>query len=270
MFLIDTHCHIQNLDYIKLHTNIDSVLHNAYLKNIKMFLAVSTSIPDFKNLIQFTKNKKNIFLSCGLHPTEKHEKLDIIKVKKYAKNNSVIAIGETGLDFYRSKKKKNQQIDLFKQHIYISQKINKPIIIHSRHAKNETINTLYAASTENKKISGILHSFNEDIDMARKVLDLGLYISMSGIITFKTANYLRKILNFIPIDRLLIETDSPYLSPEPMRKIENQPSFLYYIAKYIAGYIKIDFFKFVSLLQKNFFKLFNISHHVNLEILNKT
>ncbi|WP_075431981.1 TatD family hydrolase [Buchnera aphidicola] len=260
MFLIDTHCHIHNLNYKTLHKNIESVLEESEKKNIKRFLAVSTSIQDFKNLKKFIKNQSNIFLSCGLHPNYQHKKSDIINVEKFSQKNNVIAIGETGLDFYRSSKKK-KQIELFKKHIYISKKLKKPIIVHSRYSKKETIDALYSDCKQ--EISGILHSFNEDIEMARKLLDLGFYISFSGIITFKNADYLRKILNFIPINRLLIETDSPYLSPEPVRNKENQPSFLIYIAKYIAKYIKMDFLSFTSVLQKNFFTLFKLKNKIN-------
>ncbi|AEH39814.1 putative deoxyribonuclease [Buchnera aphidicola (Cinara tujafilina)] len=255
MFLIDTHCHIHTLNYKKLHKNIKSVLNNAFNKNVKMFLAVSTSVQDFKNLKYFTKGQKNIFLSCGLHPIYKHKKSDILDLENLSRQHIVIAIGETGLDFYRSLQKKREQIKLFEKHIYISKKLKKPIIIHSRCAKKETISALYSCHI--KETSGILHSFNEDIDMARKILDLGFYISFSGIITFKNADYLRKVLNFIPINRLLIETDSPYLSPEPVRNQENQPSYLFYIAKYISNYIKMDFLILFLFYKKIFLHYLN-------------
>lgn len=256
MFLIDSHCHIHTLNYKKIHKNINVVLKNAYLNNVKLFLAVSTSIQDFKKLIEFTKEKKNIFLSCGLYPLYKHKKSDILEVEKLSKKKNVIAIGETGLDFLNSTYNKKKQIYFFRKHINISKKLKKPLIIHSRNAKKKTIQILYEEKAQ--QCSGILHCFNEDINMARKLLDLNFYISFSGIITFKNSYNLQKILNFIPNDRILIETDSPYLSPEPVRNKENQPSYLYYIAKCISKYKKIDYFNFVNITKENFFKLFNI------------
>nr|WP_269471943.1 TatD family hydrolase [Buchnera aphidicola] len=153
-------------------------------------------------------------------------------------------------------KNKNKQIELFRHHLHISDITKKPLIIHNRCADYEIFQSLN--SNKNKSYSGVIHSFTGTIDIARKFLDAGFYISFSGIITFKKSNDLRKVLNFIPLNRLCIETDAPYLSPEPYRGIINQPYFLYYIAKTIQEYLKIDFFEFTKILNNNFFKLFNV------------
>ncbi|CUR53212.1 TatD family hydrolase [Buchnera aphidicola] len=254
MFLIDSHCHLNLLNFKK--KTLDNILSEAYEKNIKIILTISISINNFKNLL-LSIQKKNIFFSCGLHPLCEHKKKDIYLIQEFSKMKKVIAIGETGLDFLKNSINKIKQEKLFIQHIQIAKKIKKPIIVHSRLSKIQTLRIL---KSENAYLcSGILHSFTEDLDMVKKLLDLNFYISFSGIITFKNANNLRKILHFIPLNRLLIETDSPYLTPVPYRGQENQPKFLYEIAQYIAKLLKKDFFEFITILQKNFFTLFNLS-----------
>ncbi|VFP88410.1 Uncharacterized metal-dependent hydrolase YcfH [Buchnera aphidicola (Cinara piceae)] len=259
MFLIDTHCHINHINTINKNDNIDNILKKAYKKNVRLFLSISTSVQDFYHLFQYTYFYKNIFLSCGLHPNYTHHKNDLKNIEIISKYDKVIAIGETGLDFYRSKEKK-KQIELFQNHILISKKIKKPIIIHTRCADKEIINILN--SYKNQLYPGIIHSFTGTVDFARKLLDIGFYISFSGIITFKKSNDLRSILKFIPLNRLFIETDSPYLSPEPYRGQINQPCLLWYIAKIIQKCLKIDFLTFTQILNKNFFTLFNIKNNI--------
>lgn len=257
MFLIDTHCHVNKLNYKNKNKKIKKILKNSFLNNIKIILSVSTSIKDFYENQKIIQNYKNILLSCGLHPLKNHQKNDIKILKSILHRYNIIAIGETGLDFYQNNFNKNKQIKLFEQHIEIAKKKKKPLIIHSRKSKKEIMQII---SKNNKKneISGVLHSFTEDINMARKLLDNNFYISFSGIITFKNSKNLRKILNYIPIERLLIETDSPYLTPEPYRKYTNQPTFLYYIAQKISKRTKINFFTLIKQIEKNFFELFKI------------
>uniref|UniRef100_A0A451DFF3 Uncharacterized metal-dependent hydrolase YcfH n=1 Tax=Buchnera aphidicola (Cinara pseudotsugae) TaxID=2518978 RepID=A0A451DFF3_9GAMM len=256
MFLIDTHCHINRIDDTNMPETLNCILKKAYANNIKLFLSVSTSIADFYHLYKYTHIHKNILLSCGLHPNDQHTNNDLQKMLSLSKKKKVIAIGETGLDFYRSIKNKSKQIELFKYHLHVSDIVKKPLIIHNRCADYEIFQSLN--SNKNKSYSGVIHSFTGTVDTARKFLDAGFYISFSGIITFKKSNDLRTVLKFIPLNRLCIETDAPYLSPEPHRGMINQPSFLYYIAKTIQKYLKIDFFEFTKILNNNFFKLFNI------------
>ncbi|WP_343126400.1 TatD family hydrolase [Buchnera aphidicola] len=254
MFLIDSHCHLNLLNFKK--KKINKILKNAYSKNIKIILTISISLKNFKNLLQTIK-KKNIFFSCGLHPILKHNKKDIKLIKKFSQIKKVIAIGETGLDFFQKNPQKINQEKLFKKHIQIAKKLNKPLIVHSREAKDQTIKIL---KSENAYLcSGILHSFTEDINMIKKLLDLNFYISFSGIITFKNSDTLRKTLKFVPLNRLLIETDAPYLTPVPYRGKENQPKYLYEIAKYISKIFKKNIIDFSKILKKNFFTLFKLS-----------
>nr|WP_252837508.1 TatD family hydrolase [Buchnera aphidicola] len=169
-------------------------------------------------------------------------------------------MGETGLDFFYQKKNKKEQEKLFYKHIYVSKENNKPLIIHSRNSKNKTLKILKSKQAENCK--GVLHSFNEDWEMASKLLDLNLYISISGIVTFKNSNTLREVVKKIPLNRLLIETDSPFLTPVPHRGKKNQPSYVYYIAKFISNLIKIDIEELSYITKKNFYKLFKIKKNI--------
>lgn len=259
MDLIDSHCHL-NMIISKYHHNIQEILKQAYDNSVKIILNVATSIDDYIKSYQDFKDKKNILYSCGIHPLHKsiHNVNNIHILENIISNdNSIIALGETGLDFHYENTTKNIQIDSFKKHIYLSIKYNIPIIIHTRNAQKETINIL--SSKEALSCSGVIHSFTGDKEMARKLLDLGFYISFSGIITFKNALHVKKIAKFIPNNRLLIETDAPYLSPEPYRGKCNQPANLLHIAQYIATLKNITVIDISRIIKKNFYSLFHIS-----------
>ena len=177
-------------------------------------------------------------------------------MKTLAQEKNVIALGETGLDYYYQKKNKKEQKYVFRKHIKISIELNKPVVVHTRESIDDTLSILN--ETESKKCKGLIHSFTGNISSAKKILDMGFYISFSGIITFKNADEIRRTAKYIPLDRLLIETDSPYLTPVPKRGKENQPSYLKYIADYIVKLRKIDMEYFTEITQKNFYKLFQL------------
>ncbi|QCI26195.1 TatD family hydrolase [Buchnera aphidicola] len=263
MYLIDSHCH---LNIIKnQNKNIHHILKKAYQNSVKLILNIAISIDDYITSYQDFKYNKNILYSCGIHPlhTSLNDKNNISELEKLiSSQKQIIALGETGLDFLKKENKKNIQIDKFQQHIYLSIKHKKPIIIHTRNAEYDTINIL---SNKNfLSCNGIIHSFTGSINLARKLLNLGFYISFSGIITFKNALYLKEIIQFIPINRILIETDSPYISPEPFRGKYNQPANLLYIAKHLAKIKNISLIEISRILKKNFFQLFDISkNHTN-------
>ncbi|ANZ22560.1 DNAse [Buchnera aphidicola (Diuraphis noxia)] len=266
MFLIDSHCHIDRLNYDISHKNIQDVLRKAYKNHVKNFLAVSTSINNFDKIQKLSKDNTSIFYSCGIHPLNCKRELKNfsnlenlskkIEEQSYVKN--VIALGETGLDYFHSTDTKNIQKKLFREHIRIAKNVKKPIIVHSRNAINDILKILREENAE--KCKGILHSFTEDYNSASKLLDMGFYISISGIITFKNSTQLQNTITKIPLERLLIETDSPYLSPEPYRGLENQPAYLFDIAKYISLLLKIDIKTLAKIIKKNFFTLFNIKN----------
>ncbi|WP_343128425.1 TatD family hydrolase [Buchnera aphidicola (Kurisakia onigurumii)] len=259
MILIDSHCHLHHLKKQKIkNCEIKKIIQEANKKNVKFFLNVSVSINDFHKMISKISDNKNIFYSCGIHPLYvKKNIFNISELKEILKIKNVIAVGETGLDFYKNTSNKLLQEKNFDMHINCSFETRKPIIIHSRNSSTEIIKHLN--NNKNKLCSGVLHSFTGNLSFAKKLLDLGFYISFSGIITFKNSEYLRKILQYIPLDRLLIETDSPYLSPIPYRGKENKPIYLYQIAKCIASLKNICMEKLSDSIKKNFITLFNVT-----------
>lgn len=254
MFLIDSHCHLHMLDYKNLHKDLNDVLRKARKNKVHYILSVSTSLKDY----QYFSENKNIFYTCGVHPLNK-EKYEFSQLIKLSKNNLVIALGETGLDFFKNKSKEEVilQIKSFRNHIRAGILLKKPIIIHSRNAHRDIIKILREEKIEN--CGGVIHCFNENYSVAKKFLDMGLYISFSGIITFKKIDEIIKSLKFIPLDRILIETDSPYLSPYPYRGKENQPAFLKYVAKFISQIKSIDIDTVGLITSKNFSKLFKVN-----------
>lgn len=258
MFLIDSHCHLDLLDNKKMHNRIEDILEKAIKKNIRLILTISTSINNFLYIKKKASIHKNVLYSCGIHPLflNENSKTDLKMLKTLANENSVVALGETGLDYFYQKKNKNDQKYAFRKHIKVGIELKKPIIVHTRAAIDDTLSILN--EIESKKSKGVIHSFTENLSYAKKILDMGFYISFSGIVTFKNADDIRKTAKYIPLDRLLIETDSPYLSPVPKRGKENQPAYLWYIADYITKLRKINMEDFMNVTKKNFYTLFQI------------
>ncbi|WWO96893.1 MAG: YchF/TatD family DNA exonuclease [Candidatus Dasytiphilus stammeri] len=258
MFLVDSHCHLNKLNYNTIHKNLDEVLHNSFVRDIKYFLSVATSLSDYREILKLVGNNSRIVYSCGLHPLETHEKNHIYQLRSVVTQNSkIVALGETGLDYYyHSNNKKNQQL-MFREHIQIARELEKPLIVHTRNAKNDTIRILTEHKSELCK--GVIHCFTEDREMAKKMLDLGFYISFSGIITFRNSQDLRQIVRYVPLDHILIESDCPYLSPVPYRGKENQPAWVQEIAKCVAQIKNISLADIAKATTNNFQKLFNLT-----------
>ncbi|WP_295165241.1 YchF/TatD family DNA exonuclease [uncultured Buchnera sp.] len=264
MFLIDSHCHLDRLNYNLLHKNIEDMLKKSCKNYVKNFLTISTSINNFYTIIKLFQKYDFIFYSCGVHPTNCQKELNTfntieklsLKIEELSYIKHVIALGETGLDYHHSYETKKIQQDFFREHIRIAIKLKKPIIVHSRNSTNDIIKILKEENAE--KCRGVIHSFNEDYNTASKLLDMGFYISFSGIITFKNSIELCNTIKKIPLERLLIETDSPYLSPVPYRGKENQPAYLFYIAKKISILKKIEINTFAKIIKNNFYTLFNV------------
>ncbi|UAJ64864.1 YchF/TatD family DNA exonuclease [Candidatus Schneideria nysicola] len=258
MFLVDSHCHLNQLKDYSLSQNIENIIKKSNSNNIKMFLTISTTLNEFKILKNLVINRKDILLSCGIHPLYSKNLLDLELLNLISKDAIISAFGETGLDYLKIKniEEKKIQQQFFREHIRIACIQNKPIIIHTRKASKDTLNILSEESAE--RCRGILHCFTENIDTARVILDMGFYISFSGIITFSNTDELKKVVKFIPIDRLLIETDAPYLTPVPYRGKENHPAYLLNIAQYIADLKKITIEEIANFTTDNFFNLFNL------------
>jgi TatD DNase family protein len=216
--MIDSHCH---LDHEPLSTNLKEVISRSKAIGINKLLTICTTINSYENILKIVEIDPIIYGTFGIHPHEtdndKVSKNEI--VKKIKLNKKIIGVGETGLDFHYNNSDKESQLMSFKKHIEASIELNIPLIIHSRNAESETYNVLHEFKKDNLKI--LMHCFTGSSDFSKKMLSLGAYISLSGIITFNKSKELQKTASSIPIDRLLIETDSPYLAPIPKRGSTN-------------------------------------------------
>ncbi|GJH42183.1 YchF/TatD family DNA exonuclease [Pasteurella canis] len=258
MFIVDSHCHLDALDYENLHKNITDVVDKANARDVKHLLAVGVTLTRFEQIYAELAKFNNVSLACGVHPLNlDEESFDYDKLLKLAQDPKVIAIGETGLDYYYSHDNKTLQQEIFAQQIQIANQLNKPVIVHTRSAREDTIRIL--AENGITQCGGVLHCFTENWEMAKQGLDLGLYISLSGIITFKNAEELREVARQVPLDRLLVETDSPYLAPVPYRGKQNQPAYVREVCQYVATLKGISFEKFAQITTQNFERLFKIN-----------
>ncbi|MGP1953216.1 MAG: YchF/TatD family DNA exonuclease [Arsenophonus sp. ET-KM2-MAG3] len=257
MFLVDSHCHLDCLDYKNKHKNIDDVIKKAAANEVKYIMAVSTTLSDFISMKKQINERNNIVFSCGVHPLNLHKNYNFNEFLRLASDNKVVALGETGLDYHHKNKNIKLQQKSFRQHIRIGCQLNKPIIIHTRNAQQDTLIILREEKISN--CGGVLHCFTENEQMAKVSLNLGLYISFSGIMTFNNAEQVRKVARMVPLDRILIETDSPYLSPAPYRGEENQPAYLRNIAQFLAELRGIDIEEIARVTKKNFCDLFHLT-----------
>ena len=252
--MIDSHCH---LDHESLLSNLDSIIARSKEVGIKKILTICTTLESFTRIKEIVKKDKIIFGTYGIHPHEAKNNIvtsDLI-INEINDNKKIIGIGETGLDFYYNHSEKSDQIKSLEKHIEASIKLRIPLIIHSRDAENETLEIFDHYKNDNLKI--LMHCFTGSTKFAEKLLDLNTYFSASGIITFKNSTELQKTFKFIPLDRLLIETDSPYLAPEPNRGKNNEPSFVKYTAKKLSDIKNITCSDLINATSLNFNNLFN-------------
>ena len=229
--MIDSHCH---LDQEPLFSNINEIVLRSKSEGIEKLLTICTTINGYENILKIVKLDKMIYGTFGIHPHEtSKENIQKEQIKiEFRKNNKIIGIGETGLDFYYNNSKKDDQIKSFESHIEASLDLNVPIIVHSREAENETYNILKKYEKENLKI--LMHCYTGSSKFAEKLLKFNTYFSASGIITFKNSLDLQSTFKNIPLEKLLVETDSPFLSPVPMRGKKNEPSFIKYTLEKLA------------------------------------
>ena len=251
--MIDSHCH---LDHEPLLNNINEVLKRSKDVGIKKLLTICTTLKGFNNIKNILTIDKIIYGTFGIHPheTDNDNISKNIIVENIKKNPKLIGIGETGLDFYYNHSKKNKQIDSFKRHIEAALETNLPIIVHSRNAEEETFNILSKYKHEKPKI--LMHCFTGSYNFNRKMEELNSFFSASGIITFNNSQDLQNTFLKIPNNKLLVETDSPFLSPVPMRGKKNEPSFIKYTIKKLAEIKNINMPEMINITTDNFNKLF--------------
>ena len=256
MVLVDSHCHLDQLDLTKYAGDLSKALSYADEQGVKHFLCVATTLKEFPTILQIANTYPNISASVGLHPNEtdiSHEP-DAAELAKLAEDKKVVAIGETGLDYFRSSGEIEWQRERFRQHIQAAKIAKKPLIIHTRQAREDTLRIL--KEEDASSVAGVMHCFTEDWDTAKAALELGFVISFSGIVTFQNAKDLQEVAKKVPLDRLLIETDSPYLAPVPHRGTPNEPAYVRYVAEYIAQLRGISVVELAEQTTKTFFTVF--------------
>ncbi len=253
--IIDSHCH---LNYEPMSLSLKETIDRANKDGVKFLLTISTEDKKFDNILNIVSNNKCVYGSYGIHPHEakNHNMISSADiVKKVTINKKIIGIGETGLDFYYNHSNKNDQIKCFEEHIRAAQITQIPIIVHTRNAETETFKILEKRFKE-KEFKILIHCFTGTEEFAFKLLDLGAYISASGVITFKKSQQLANTFKKLPNNRILVETDSPYLAPEPLRGKSNEPSYIVYTVKFLSKLKNLSFEEFSKITTKNFFNLF--------------
>jgi TatD DNase family protein len=252
--LIDSHCH---LDFPELAGDEMGVLARARTAGVAGMLTIGTRLDQFERVRAIAERHGNVWCSVGVHPHEAKEEGQRTPDRLIAatRHPKVVGIGETGLDFYYEHSPRDEQIESFRAHIAASRQTGLPLIVHTRDADRETIDVLEEEAAKGT-FPGLIHCFSSGAEVARRALALGFYISISGIVTFKAAERLRDVVREIPLDRLLVETDSPYLAPVPKRGKTNEPAYVTHTAAKVAELKSMDIAELETATTTNFFRLF--------------
>ena len=253
--MIDSHCH---LDHEPMYSDLKNVIYRSKDVGIEKILSICTTINSFEKIIKIINFDPIIYGTFGIHPHEAKKHLEIKSnhiISQVKKSKKIIGIGESGLDFYYNHSEKKDQISSFLEHIDASQRTNLPLIVHTRSAEDDTLEILKKA-TQKKDLKILIHCFTGSKEFAFKLLDVGAYISASGVVTFKKSKELAETFKEIPISRILVETDSPYLAPEPLRGKPNEPSYITHTVKFLSDLKDISYEKFSDSTTENFFNLF--------------
>jgi TatD DNase family protein len=255
---IDSHCHI---DFPELAARMPEILAKMAENQVSHALCVSVDLPDFPKVLALAEQYPHIYASVGVHPDyEETPEPSVEMLTELAKHPKIVAIGETGLDYYRLQGDLEWQRERFRVHIRASRATGKPLIIHTRAAAEDTIRIMReeGAGTDAGGVGGVMHCFTESLEVAEAAIAMGFHISFSGIVTFKSAKELQAVARAVPLERMLIETDSPYLAPVPFRGKMNEPGYVKHVAEFLADLKGIPLEQVGQQTSDNFFKLFNI------------
>jgi TatD DNase family protein len=255
-YIVDTHCHLDLIE--KQGIGFDEIIQNSLQNDVKILQTICTRVTEIERLLDYTKRHDFIYASLGIHPCNVVEQPKITSEEILGickKNPKIIGLGETGLDYYHDKSAIDLQKKSFIEHIKASQENHLPVIIHSRDSDSDMMEIL-ESEQKNANFPALLHCFSSSKELAKKALDLGILISISGIVTFKNAAQLQEIVKFLPLESLLVETDSPYLAPVPFRGKINQPSFTKYVVEFIAQLKGVKAEEVAGQTTKNFFRIF--------------
>ena len=252
--LIDSHCHLDRIDLTPYNGSVEQAIAAANEAGVSEILCISINLDNVEQVKALAEQHAGVYASVGVHPMEKDTRVTTEQLLALADHPKVIAIGETGLDYYYSDDQKDQQKQNFTAHLQAAAQCKKPVIVHTRDARRDTLDIIAAESDPG--VAGVLHCFTESWEMAREAMDMNFYISISGIVTFNNASALRDVVRQVPLDRLLVETDAPWLAPVPHRGKSNEPRFVRDVAEYVAELKGIDFATLAQVTSDNFNRLF--------------
>ncbi len=256
--LIDSHCHLDRLDLTPYDGELANALAFAEQQGVERFLCVAIDMENVHAVLKIAQRYPNIYASVGVHPNEQgREEPSVEQLLELAANDKVIAIGETGLDYFRSEGDLSWQHQRFRHHITAAKACHKPLIIHCREARDDTMRMLAEEGAD--EVGGIMHCFVEDMATAERAMELGFYISFSGIVTFNSAKELKEVAKAVPAERILVETDAPYLAPVPYRGKSNQPAYVREVAEYIAELRGVSYEEIARQTGENFNRLFGLN-----------
>lgn len=259
---IDSHCHLDRLDLSRHDNDFSLFVSDTLKQQVSHMLCVSIDLESYPAMLALVDEYPQISVSVGVHPNDKDRKEptvdELVSLAEHPKN---VAIGETGLDYFRTEGDLEWQRERFRTHIQAAKEAGKPLIIHTREAREDTISILRQEQAE--QVGGVMHCFTETWEMAEQALALGFYISLSGIVTFKNADDLREVAKKVPLDRLLIETDSPYLAPVPFRGKPNEPEYVKQVAETIAELRNMDVQALAKITSDNYHRLFPLKTNTN-------
>jgi TatD DNase family protein len=259
MYLVDSHCHLDLLELASHGNLLENAIVQAEKQGVGHMLCVCITLRDFPSMLETVKSYPQVSVSVGLHPNENAiTEPSVAELVALGSDKKVVAIGETGLDYYRSKGDTKWQRERFRTHIAAAKELNKPLIIHMRDAATDTLTLMREENVQT--VGGVMHCFTEDWQTAEAALQLGFYISISGIVTFKNATTVQEVAKKVPLERLLIETDSPFLAPNPYRGKPNEPAYVRHVAEFIAELREISLDEFAKQTTTNFFRLFKEAH----------
>jgi len=250
--LVDSHCH---LDFPDLANRLPDVLARMQANNVGCAVCIGVNLEDYPKVLALAEAEERLFATVGVHPeyTDVEEPSEEMLVG-LAGHHKVIAIGETGLDYYWQKDKPEWQRARFRTHIQAAKRVGKPLVVHTRESAADTLRLMQEEGAD--EVGGVMHCFTENWEIARQALDLGFYLSFSGIVTFKNASIVKEVAQKCPLDRMLIETDSPYLAPAPYRGKPNEPSYVLHVAEEIARLRSLSLEEVSQATTDNFFRLF--------------
>ncbi len=253
--LVDSHCHLDRLNLEPYNGDLTAAIEAAHARGIQQMLCIGISLSNIQDVIDIAQRYPRVLASVGVHPCDVQAGMaDASQLLAWAEQPKVVALGETGLDYHYETESKALQQESFILHLEVGGKAGLPIVVHTRDAREDTLALIKAHG--NLEHAGVLHCFTEDWDMAKRALDLNYYISISGIVTFKNAEQIRDVVRKMPLDRLLVETDSPYLAPVPYRGKSNEPKYVREVAEFIAEVRGLAFEELAQKTTENFYQLF--------------